>query len=163
MTPQLFSLRSKIPQRGICPVPCGLRQCARCFRLSFYQGLSSVKGCLPSKIVFRQRSSSVKGCLPSKVVFRQRSSSVKGRLPSKVVFHHRSSSVRGRLPSKVLFCPRATPEVNQAKWAWSFRQIKPWKKRPESVQGTHRNWHVGPVLTSLALDKNKHNSFFEIW
>ena len=36
----------------------------------------SVKGRLPSKVVFHQRSPSVKGCLLSKVVFRQRSSSV---------------------------------------------------------------------------------------
>ena len=67
--------KKKIPQSGICPAPCWLRQCARYFRLSFYQRMSSVKGRLLSKIVFRQRSSSVKGRLPSKVVFRQRSSS----------------------------------------------------------------------------------------
>ena len=36
---------------------------------------SSVKGRLPSKVVFCQRLSSVKSCLPSKVVFHRRSSS----------------------------------------------------------------------------------------
>ena len=66
---KVYITGQKIPQSGICPAPCGLRQCARCFRLSFYQRLSSVKGCLPSKGVFCQRSSSVKGRLPSKVVF----------------------------------------------------------------------------------------------
>ena len=43
---------------------------------------SSIKGRLPSKVVFRQRPSYIKGSLPSKVVFRQRLSSVKGHLPS---------------------------------------------------------------------------------
>ena len=42
---------------------------------------------------------SIKGRLPSKVIFHQGSSSIKGRLPSKVVFHQRSSSVKGCLPS----------------------------------------------------------------
>ena len=74
--------RKKIPQSGICPAPCGLCQCARCFRLSFYQRLSSVKGRLLSRVVLCQSLSSVKGLLPSKVVLHQKSSSVKGRLPS---------------------------------------------------------------------------------
>ena len=34
-------------------------------------------------------SSSIKGCLPSKVVFHHRLSSIKGHLPSKVVCHQR--------------------------------------------------------------------------
>ena len=88
----------------------------------FRQRLSSVKDRLPSEFVFHQRSFSIEGCLPSKVVFHRRLSSIKGRLPSKVVFHRRSSSIEGRLPSNVVFCPRGTPKVNQAKWAWSFRQ-----------------------------------------
>ena len=83
--------------------------------------MSTIKGCLPSKVVFRQRSTSVKVHLPLKVVFRQRSSSVEGLLPSKVVFCQRSpfvkgclplkvvlrqmsSSIKGRLPSKFVFC-----------------------------------------------------------
>ena len=36
-------------------------------------------------------------------------------------------------------------------------QLDALKKRPErhTDRQTDRNWHVGPVLTSLALDKNK--------
>ena len=49
---------------------------------------SCIKGRLPSK-VFNQRSSSIRCCLPSKIVFHQSSSSIKGRLqsnlPSKVI------------------------------------------------------------------------------
>ena len=103
----------KTPQSGICPVPCAFQQCASplCFwgrphcRLPLK--VSSIKGRLPSNVVFHQMSSSVKGRLPSKVVFCQRSSSVKCRLPSnvvfQVVFHQRSSSVKGCLRSKVVF------------------------------------------------------------
>ena len=81
------------------------------------------------KVVFHQKSSYVKDPFPLKVVFGQRSSSIKGRLPSKVVFRQRSSSFKGCvLPPS---CPRATPEVNQAKWAWSFWRRKPQEKRPE--------------------------------
>ena len=86
---------------------------------------SSIKGHVPSKVVFHQRLSSIKWCLPSqavkvksykhffsgnilytllKVFFHQRSSSVKGCLPSKVIFCQRLSSFKGRLPSKVVFC-----------------------------------------------------------
>ena len=102
----MIPTKIKIPQSGICPAPCGLRQCARCFRLSFYQRLSSVKGRLPSKIVFRQRFSSVK------VVFCQRSSSIKARLPSKLVFCQSSSSVKGCLPLKVVSLQRSLlPEI----------------------------------------------------
>ena len=43
-----------------------------------------------------------------------------GRLPSMVVFHWRSSSIEGCLLSQS--CPQGTPKVNQAIWAWSFRQ-----------------------------------------
>ena len=53
--------------------------------------LSSIEGCLPSKVVFHQRSSSLKGCLLSKVVIRQGSSSIKGCLPAKVLFYKRST------------------------------------------------------------------------
>ena len=88
-------------------------------KVNFHWRLSSIKGRLPSKVVFCQRSSSVKGRLPSKVVFCQRLSSVKGRLPLKVVFrrrflpgkvffHQRSSSFKGRLPSKVVFSQRSS-------------------------------------------------------
>ena len=55
----------------------------------FHQRVSSIKGCLQSKLV--------KGCLPSKVIFHQRSSSIECRLPSQ-----RSSSFKGRLPSRVV-------------------------------------------------------------
>ena len=51
----------------------------------FYQGLSSMKGSLPSKVVFHQRSSSIKDHLPSKVIFHRRSSSIKGH---QVVYMH---------------------------------------------------------------------------
>ena len=63
------------------------------FFSSWFYCSSSIKGCLPSKVVFHQRSSSIKGRFPSKVVFHRRSSSIKGCLPSKVVFHWRSSSI----------------------------------------------------------------------
>ena len=45
---------------------------------------------------FHQRVSSIEGCLPSKIVFHQRLSSIKGHLPSKVVFHPRLSSIKGQ-------------------------------------------------------------------
>ena len=91
--------------------------------------LSSIKGCLPSKIIFCQRLTFVKGhllsmfffhqmlssvkvCPLSKVIFCPRLSSVKGCLPSKFVFRHMSSSVKGCPPSKVVFrqnCLTLTP------------------------------------------------------
>ena len=77
-------------------------------KVVFCQRSSSVKGRPPSKVVFHQRSSSVKGHPPSKVVFRQWSSSDKGRFPSKVVFHQRSPSVKGCLLSKVVFRQRSS-------------------------------------------------------
>ena len=67
--------------------------------------LSSIKCCLPAKLVFNQRLF-IKGFFPSKVVFRQRSSLNKGHLPSKVIFYHRSSSIKGCLPSKVVLYQR---------------------------------------------------------
>ena len=76
--------------------------------LSSFFSLCSIKGCVPSKVVFHQRSSSIKGCLPSKVVFHERSSSIKGCLPSKVVFHQRPHSIKGRLPSNVVFLQRSS-------------------------------------------------------
>ena len=48
-------------------------------------------------------SSSIKGCLPPKVVFHQMFSSIEGRLPSKAVFHERLSSIEGHFPSKFIF------------------------------------------------------------
>ena len=91
------------------------------------------------------------------VIFCQRLSPIKGCLPSKVVFHRRSSSIKGRLLplSSPPGDPHATHEVNQAKWAWSFRQKK---KTGNTDNHTDRNWHVGPGLTSLALDKNRNCS-----
>ena len=91
------------------------------------QRSSSIKGRLPSKVVFRQRSSSVKGRLLSNVVFRQMSSSIKcrlpGRLPSKVVFFQRSSSVKGRLPSKVVFRDwRRRFFSIQDEWGWVWAE-----------------------------------------
>ena len=68
---------------------------------------SSVKGRLPSKVVFRQGSSSVKGYLQSKVVSYPRLSFDNGHLLSKIVFRQRSSSVNSRLPSMVVFRQRA--------------------------------------------------------
>ena len=79
--------------------------------------LSSVKGCLSSKVVFCQWLSSVKGRHPSKVVSCLMSSSVKGPLPQKVVFrqrclssevviNQRSFSIKGHLPLKVVFHQR---------------------------------------------------------
>ena len=56
-------------------------------------------GCL----IFRQRLSSIKGCLPPKVILPRRSFSNKDHLPPKVVFHQRSSSNEGCLPPKVVF------------------------------------------------------------
>ena len=59
---------------------------------------SSIKGCLPSKAVFKGHLPFfIKGCLPTKL------SSIKGHLPSKVVFHQRSFSNTGCLPSMVIF------------------------------------------------------------
>ena len=81
----------------------------------FHQRVSSIKGCLQSKLV--------KGCLPSKVIFHQRSSSIEGRLPSKVVFHRRSSSIEGCLPSKVVFNRRSSstpvlpPRYFRSEWS----------------------------------------------
>ena len=66
--------------------------------------MSSIKVCLPSKVVFLRRLSSIKGHLPSNVVFHQRSFSINGHLSSKVVFLLRWSSTKGHLPSKVVFC-----------------------------------------------------------
>ena len=73
---------------------------------------SPIKGCLPSKVVFRQKLSSIKGQLPSKVVIHQRSSFIKGCLPSQVVFHQRFSSIVVcpsfcciKCARKVLQCP----------------------------------------------------------
>ena len=77
------------------------------WRLSSIKGclssrLSFTKGCLPQKIVFHERLSYTKGCPPSKVILEQRLSSIKGCLPSMFVFHQRSSSINGHLPSKRL-------------------------------------------------------------
>ena len=58
--------------------------------------LSTIKGHLPSKVVFCERSSSVKGRPPSEIVLCLMSSSIKGHFLSKVVFCQRSSSVKGK-------------------------------------------------------------------
>ena len=119
---------------------------------------SSIIGCLPSYVVFHHKLSSIVGRLPSFVVFHRRSSSIICRLPSKVFFHRRSSSIDGLLPSKVVFllraapelppsCPRATPEVNQAKWAWSFRQkvttlTNTERNRGPPGSGRKNHWNI---------------------
>ena len=74
----------------------------------FRQRSSSIRGHLPSKVVFQQRWSSIKGrhhprSSSKKVILLLSSSSLKGRLPSVVFFHQRSSSTKGRPPSKVVF------------------------------------------------------------
>ena len=48
----------------------------------WYSYNASVKGRLPSKVVFHQRSSSIEACLPTKLVFHQRLSSTEGHLPT---------------------------------------------------------------------------------
>ena len=73
---------------------------------SLYRRLSSLMGCLPSKVVFHWRSSFIEGRLPLMVIFRRWSSSINGCLPSKAVFHSRLSSIKGRLPWKVIFYQR---------------------------------------------------------
>ena len=78
-----------------CTLPCTL----------FYDGISFLRFreliAIP-KIVFHLRSS-IKGCLPMKVVFHWRSSSTRGHPPPKVVFHRRSSSTEGHLSLRVIF------------------------------------------------------------
>ena len=56
-----------------------------------------IKAALPSKV------SSIKGYLPSKVIFHQRSSSIIGYLPSIEVIYWRTSSIKDHLPPKVIF------------------------------------------------------------
>ena len=83
--------------------------------------MSSIKGCLLSKVIFNQRSSSIKTRLQSKVIIKScfplssiygnlpsKVVSVKGCLPSKVFFHQRLSSIKVPLPSKVVFNQRLT-------------------------------------------------------
>ena len=149
-------------------------------KVVFHPRSSSIKGHLSSKVVSHQRLSFIKGHLPSKVVFHQRSSSLKGRLPSKVVFHQRSSSIKGHLPSKVVFHQRSSSNKGRT-WVWHCSAMlnnpswisgvpKPlseasrspnqcWTKSVDILEkdrrytDTYRNWHAGPVLTPLALDK----------
>ena len=101
-------------------------------KVVFCQKLSSIKGYLPSKVFFHKRSSSLKGHLLSKVVFCQRSSFVKGRLPSKVIFRQRSSSVKGRLPSKVVFRRRSSSVKGRLPLKVIFHQWSPSIKLPTS-------------------------------
>ena len=74
----------------------------------YLQRSFTAKWCLPSRIVlhwrlssinvvFYQQLSSIKGCVPSKVTFDQRLISVKGHLPKMVIFHQWSSSIEGCL------------------------------------------------------------------
>ena len=56
---------------------------------SFPQLVSSIKGHLPTTVVFHQRLSSLKGCLPPKV------SSIIG------FFHKRSNFLKGQNPKKM--------------------------------------------------------------
>ena len=97
-----------------------------------YWRSSSIKGRLPSKVVFHQSSSSINGCMPSKVVFYQRC------LPSKVVFHPRSSSIKGCLPSKVVFCPQTAPEL-PPKW---IKQNELGRLDKESLEKKDRNPNI---------------------
>ena len=70
----------------------------------FHKNESKVSIHLLTEDIFHQRSSSIKGCLPSKVVLNnQRSPYIKGHLPSKAVLHQRSSFIKGCPPSKVFF------------------------------------------------------------
>ena len=89
--------------KGRLPSNVVFRKCRLLSNVVFGQRSSSIKGRLPSKVVFHQRSSSA-----SKVVFCQWSSSVKGRLPSKIVFCQKSSSVKGRPSSKIVFHRRSS-------------------------------------------------------
>ena len=90
------------------------KNCARFRDLKLFElklNLSSIKGRLPSMVLFHQRLSSIKGHLPLKAVFHQKLSSIKYCPPSKVVFHQRLShqllsSNKCPLPSKVLFHQR---------------------------------------------------------
>ena len=81
----------------------------------FLQKTSSVKSCLPTKVispsppsnvVFHRRTSSIGGTLRLKVVFLQRLSALKCHLPSTLSFHQWSSSMKDCLPSKVVFHQR---------------------------------------------------------
>ena len=93
-------------------------------------------------------SSSIISCFPSWVVFHQRSSSIKCRLPLYVC----NADARANLttPKWISGVPEPLSE------ACSSTNQKPWRK-DRKYRTTSRNWHVGPVLTSLALDKNKAN------
>ena len=68
--------------------------------------VSSIKGCLPSKVVFHPRLSHIKGHLVLKVIFNQSSSSIKVRIAPKFVFHQSLSSIKFHLPSKFFFHQR---------------------------------------------------------
>ena len=62
-------------------------------KVIFHKMSPTKEGHLSLKAFFHQwfyhtRLSSIKGRLPSKIVFHQRSSSINGRFPLKVVFHH---------------------------------------------------------------------------
>ena len=70
----------------------------------------SIKGWLPSKVIFQQRYSTVKGHLSSKLIFNQRMSSNQCPLPSKVIFYQRKSSIKGSFPSKV-FLKQSSPSI----------------------------------------------------
>ena len=116
--------------------------------------LSSGKGRLPSKVIFRQRLSSVKGSLPSKVVFCQTSSSIKGCLLSKVVFCQRLSSVKGCLLSKVVFCRRSSSVKGSLSSKVVYHQ-KSSSVRPRLV--------CLPPFWSIKVDRSTHNITIERW
>ena len=89
----------------------------RLHRLQLFPGL-----CVWSKDVFYQRWSSIKGCLPSQVIYLQRSSihqnlfSIEVRFQSKVFFHRRPPSIEGCLPSLVI--------LHQSLSSWRLSSVK---------------------------------------
>ena len=124
----------------------------------FHQGLSSINGCLPLKDVFHERSSSIKGCLPSNIVFHKRSSSIKGRLPSKIVFHQRSSSIKSRLPSEVVFHQMCLPFLYQER-SRMFPYHPPFLKPNHKLTVTNRRTKTLRGVRASALPKNRHQSY----
>ena len=102
--------------------------------------MSTIKGCLPfkvlfhqrtpsSKIVFHRRLSSIKGCLQTKVVFHRRSTFNKGCLfkyciPSNFVFvcHQRLSSIpiKGPFPSEIVFYQRSSSKLSLVLFRYQF-------------------------------------------
>ena len=120
--------KKKNPHRNLCIK--GVLEVSRAY--VFRQKLSSVKSCLPSKVVFSQRLSITKcclqskvtfeWCLPSIVVFHQIFSSIKGCLPSKFYFNQRLSYIKACLPSSFRTIWSITADIllifNLLGWKW---------------------------------------------